>query len=1023
MHWKGLGKNYTLSSEFYIQRMPTPKQNNMKKFTFILACSFLFALFANAQLSGNYTIGGTSPDYATIQSAITALQTNGVNGAVTFNIRSGTYTGKVSMGNVTGASATNSITFQSEAGDSTAVVIADSSSASSSSNFTILVNGTDYVTFRQLTIERIGSQNYADVFYIGSGSKSFQLRNNIIRSGISTTTSNSSSLIYMPLGNEADSNFVISNNRIEGGAFGIDMIGQGALHLIPGVVISDNDFVNNYYCSVFLNYHDAAQVTGNTFSISGANTGYTAINLDVVNNAARITKNSIVSDKGQGIFQTGCASQSSQEGLIANNFVSISGNVPGSGIYLDGSTYQNVLNNSILNRQTNTSASALGIFGAATSNLRVYNNLLVSTGGGYAITVDANAIGGYTDADFNNLMVAGGDTTLSSWAGVTQATLADWRTASGQDLTSVSADPQYISNTDLHAGSPAVNNLGLPFAEVTDDIDGDLRDPSTPDIGADEFTPLNANLGLISFVEPVSGSCGSTTTQVFVLVKNYGQNPQSGFDVQADVTGAVTASLTETYPATLGPGTTDTLRFSQTIDTYTGGTVDITAWSALAGDQYLENDTIRGSFDFGAHPNPPVVQSPQQQCDNNLQITAQPDSGDALAWYAEASGGTPLFIGDVFSPVVSGDTTFYVESRTGSGTSGCLRITEIQPEGGGDYLEIQNLSGGTLDATGWKVYSSDDYSDINAVNTISWDLGVFAPGEAQYRTDDAADNYWGSNLLWSSGLGGWVIIIDNAGSVVDFVAWDWDSTSIQSLSVTLNGFPITIGSEWSGDAFVSCVAPAVMSRTGTEDHNLASDFTCNPESKGTLNSGLNGVLQNCGIGACGSQRLPVDITLISGVATSLGNDTTLTPPFSLQLDAGTGFTNYLWSDGSTAQTLVATVEGIYWVTVTGPNGCSFTDSITISIPVGLGASIPQDAMSMAPNPVTTQLVISGGEIFRHAIRFAVKDVEGREVSGKRIEANGQKSYTIDMSDLGAGIYFIQMIAPEGMLVKRFSVIK
>ncbi|MBK7852728.1 MAG: T9SS type A sorting domain-containing protein [Bacteroidetes bacterium] len=994
----------------------------MKKFTLLMACSFLYTLFANAQLSGNYTIGGTAPDYATIQSAITALQSNGVNGAVTFNIRSGTYTGKVSMGNVAGASAANTITFQSEAGDSSAVVIADSSSASSSSNFTILVNGTDYVTFRQVTIERLGSQNYANVFYIGSGSKSFRLLNNIIRSGISTTTSNTSSLVYMPLGNEGDSNLVISNNRMEGGAFGIDMIGQGALHLIPGMVISDNDFVNNYYCSIYLNYHDATQITGNAFSISGANTGYTAINLDVVNNAIRVTKNSIVTDNGQGIFQTSCESQSSQEGLIANNFISISGNAPGAGIYLDGSTYQNVLNNSIWNRQANPSAAALGIFGATTSNVRVYNNLLVSTGGGLAISVDANAIAGYTDADFNDLLVTSGDTSLSSWGGVTQATLADWRTASNQDMTSVSADPQFISATNLHAGSPAVNNLGLPFAEVTDDFDGDLRDPSTPDMGADEFTPLNSNLGLISFVEPVTGSCGNTTTQVFVLVKITDKIHNRDLMCRL-MYRAVTASLTETYPATLGPGTTDTLRFSQTIDTYAGGTVDITAWSALAGDQYLENDTIRGSFDFGAHPNPPVVQSPQQQCDNNLQITAQPDSGDALAWYAEASGGSPLFIGDVFSPVVSGDTTFYVESRAGSGTSGCLRITEIQPEGVGDYIEIQNLSGGTLDATGWKVYASDDYTNILAVNAISWDLGVFAPGEAQYRTDDAADNYWGSNLFWSAALGGWAMIVDDAGSIVDFVAWDWDSTSIQSMALTLNGFPVTIGNEWSGDGFISCTAPADMSRTGSEDHNLASDFTCNPESKGTLNTGLNGVLQNCGIGLCGSQRVPVDITLITGVSTSLGNDTTLTPPFSLQLDAGSGFTSYLWSDGSTAQTLDATVEGIYWVTVTGPNGCSFTDSITISIPVGLGASIPQDAMSMAPNPVTTQLVISGGEIFRHAIRFTVKDVEGREVSGKRIEANGQKSYTIDMSDLGAGIYFIQMIAPEGMLVKRFSVIK
>ncbi len=45
-----------------------------------------------AQLSGTKTIGGTTPDYATIKAAINAVNTQGVTApGVTFLIRSGTY--------------------------------------------------------------------------------------------------------------------------------------------------------------------------------------------------------------------------------------------------------------------------------------------------------------------------------------------------------------------------------------------------------------------------------------------------------------------------------------------------------------------------------------------------------------------------------------------------------------------------------------------------------------------------------------------------------------------------------------------------------------------------------------------------------------------------------------------------------------------------------------------------------------------------------------------------------------------
>ncbi len=65
----------------------------------------------------------------------------------------------------------------------------------------------------------------------------------------------------------------------------------------------------------------------------------------------------------------------------------------------------------------------------------------------------------------------------------------------------------------------------------------------------------------------------------------------------------------------------------------------------------------------------------------------------------------------------------------------------------------------------------------------------------------------------------------------------------------------------------------------------------------------------------------------------LGNDTTLMlcSNDSVVLDPGPGFEEYLWQDGSTSQTYVADTTGLYWVQAFNEQGCSWTDSINITV--------------------------------------------------------------------------------------------
>lgn len=62
---------------------------------------------------------------------------------------------------------------------------------------------------------------------------------------------------------------------------------------------------------------------------------------------------------------------------------------------------------------------------------------------------------------------------------------------------------------------------------------------------------------------------------------------------------------------------------------------------------------------------------------------------------------------------------------------------------------------------------------------------------------------------------------------------------------------------------------------------------------------------------------------------SLSDQDTLCSEQEVKLNAGSGFTSYKWQNGSTEPQIVATTEGIYWVTVTDNNGCQATDSVLL----------------------------------------------------------------------------------------------
>ena len=92
----------------------------MSRVLVVFSALLVFAGVLSAQpMSGNYTAGGTSPDFATLQDAANAIKSHGVSGPVFINIRPGTYTRDGGASRlmtldsvIAGSSITNRITLQ-----------------------------------------------------------------------------------------------------------------------------------------------------------------------------------------------------------------------------------------------------------------------------------------------------------------------------------------------------------------------------------------------------------------------------------------------------------------------------------------------------------------------------------------------------------------------------------------------------------------------------------------------------------------------------------------------------------------------------------------------------------------------------------------------------------------------------------------------------------------------------------------------------------------------------------------------
>jgi gliding motility-associated-like protein len=78
------------------------------------------------------------------------------------------------------------------------------------------------------------------------------------------------------------------------------------------------------------------------------------------------------------------------------------------------------------------------------------------------------------------------------------------------------------------------------------------------------------------------------------------------------------------------------------------------------------------------------------------------------------------------------------------------------------------------------------------------------------------------------------------------------------------------------------------------------------------------------------QNLCKPIMVMPKVTVNMGNDTLVCSGKTMTLDAGPGYTHYLWSTGDTTQVIQTKNAGTFWVHVTNRWNCDDSDTVTIT---------------------------------------------------------------------------------------------
>ncbi|WNJ21190.1 GEVED domain-containing protein [Pontibacter sp. G13] len=399
---------------------------------------------------------------------------------------------------------------------------------------------------------------------------------------------------------------------------------------------------------------------------------------------------------------------------------------------------------------------------------------------------------------------------------------------------------------------------------------------------------------LVSLIGPSGLLCTTDSLPLSVVIGNEGLVDQDSVPVFIDVTGPNgTYTVSNVYTDTLVVDSTDEFYVGQ-FPASDSGTYSMIAYTALAGDTVLINDSAFLSIFVNLSPDAPTVFS-DSVCNTDSAMFTLMASGNTtnILWY-DSIGGEVIAYGDTFNtPMLSQTTTYYAAAANQSNYTGFTPADNTIGNGGiytffGDGIEFDALAD----------------IEINTVKVYPGGAGIIG-----------------------------VTLTDNGGNVIQSTTIPFGGT-VSDTVVTLN-FTVPQGAGYELSATGSTVPNLYRNSGGaTFPYEIPSVISLTGTINGLGSSGYYYFFYDWTVTAlgCESEPVPVYAKILDPVAVDLGSDGTVCSGYTLDA-TGAGITSYIWNSDSSITTPTFNVDttGLYTVDVMNADGCTGADTVVLFV--------------------------------------------------------------------------------------------
>jgi hypothetical protein len=649
---------------------------------------------------------------------------------------------------------------------------------------------------------------------------------------------------------------------------------------------------------------------------------------------------------------------------------------------------------------TLTSSSATG---NTWSNGATTQSITVSAAGNYSVTVSngscsassASVSVSVLTAPTTPTISANGATSFCQGESVTltssSATGNTWSNGATTQSITVSAAGNYsvsVSNGSCSASSASVAVTVLPA-------------PTTPTISANGATSFCQGGSVTLTSSSATGntwSNGATTQSITVSAAgNYSVTISNG---------SCTASSSSVAVSVLTAPTTPTISTNGATSFCQGGSVTLTSSSATGNT--WSNGATSQSITVSAAGNYSVSVS-NGSCSASsasVAVTVLPAPNTPTI---SANGATSFCQG--------GSVTLTSSSATGNTWSNGATTQSITVSAAGNYSVT--VSNGSCSASSSSVVVS--VLPAPTTPTISANGATsFCQGESVTLTSSSA-----TGNTWSNGATTQSITVSAAGNYSVSVSNGSCTSSSASVAVTVLPAPTTPTISANG-ATSFCQGGSVTltssSATGNTWSNGATTQSITVSAAGNYSVSVSN-------GSCTASSASIAVSVLATPTVNLTtSDVTLNGGSDGSIDItvinSSSSLTYLWSNGSTTEDLTGLTAGTYIVTITDLNGCFITETAIINqSPVSVIYNSSNWFSKIYPNPANFQTTVEVNLVNKDNVQIRLINSLGQIIESVRYSDKLNIQHNLNVSELPAAIYFVEITAGNSIKIMNLSVIK